>query len=78
MEEKIFVVALIIIFGLVIFGANLEYKRDESCWNDNICTECETKNCYILEAAFHTMNNGTEYIYRCKNCNHVIKIHQLH
>ena len=60
---------------MVFITIKAEHTSDDIVYNNNICTECETKEAFELYDIEYIKNSGTVYFYKCKNCNYIIKLY---
>lgn len=55
--------------------SKLEYNSDKTIYNNNICTKCQTENCYNIINITKDRHGNETYYYECKNCHSVIHLH---
>lgn len=61
---------LLVIFGLMIFGAVASYNNDENKYNDGVCTVCEGHYHFVTADRGH-------YYYQCDKCESIIELNRL-
>lgn len=64
------VVALLLIFGLMVFIAVTNYNKDENKYNNGVCSVCEGHYHFVA------VDRGY-YYYQCDNCESVIEVRHL-
>lgn len=76
MREGIgYVIAIIIIIGLIIGGSLLEIKHDREVYNEGMCTECQNGQYQFYQAV--GARRTKTYIYQCDNCHHIIELYEI-
>ena len=71
------IVLLILVFTIVFVSITSNGYENDNKYNNGICIKCGGSYEYLGVVGYHDIHN-LYFVYRCKNCNNIIRNKEYH